>query len=74
MTNKAHTTLTIALAITVAVLLADKTIEPAQAQAQNCATTDDLNTAVQTIEQQLQNASNTIMASIQEGGSCEPIR
>ena len=49
MTNKAHTTLTIALAITVAVLLADKTIEPAQAQAQNCATADDLNNAVQTI-------------------------
>ena len=49
MTNKAHTMLTIALAVAVAVLLVDKTIEPAQAEAQNCATTDDLDTAVRNI-------------------------
>lgn len=47
MTNKAHTMLTIALAVAVTVLLMDKTIEPAQAQ--SCATTDDLDTAVRNI-------------------------
>ena len=71
MTNKAHTMLTIALAVAVTMLLMDKTIEPAQAQ--SCATTSDLDAAVQKIDQMLRE-NTTLIEGICGGGGGGPIR